>query len=92
MRKITAYTKKNRIPESLTNFMPGCREGIEASKQAFIDTINSQEMDPAAICKALNDHKWTTEIFKPYRPLTDGISLIATDPFGNEHIIEIIEE
>ena len=91
MRKITAYGKTTRIPMSLSNYMAGCREGIEAAKKAFIDTINSQPMGPVAICKALNAHKWTTETFKPHRPLDNGFTLLATDPFGNQDIIRITE-
>lgn len=94
--KITAYSKKNRIPMSLSNYMAGCREGTDVAKQTFIDTIKSvphdYDFDAAAICKALNAHKWTTETFKPYRPLTNGISLIAVDPWGNEDIIQITED
>ena len=92
-RKITAYTKKNRINESLSNFMPGATLAGKScwAKQEFIDTINSQPMDPVAICKALNEHEWTTETFKPHRPLDNGFTLLATDPFGNDHIIKIID-
>lgn len=93
--KIKAYSKKNRIPMSLSNYMAGCREGTDVAKQTFIDTIkrvpHAYGLDVAAICKALNAHKWTTETFKPYRPLTNGISILAVDPWGNEDIIEITE-
>ena len=93
--KIRAYGKKTRIPMSLSNYMGGCREGYEVARQAFIDTVNAQPkdygIDVTAICKALNAHKWTTETFKPYRPLDNGASLIAIDPWGNEDIIEITE-
>lgn len=94
--KINAYGKKTRTPMSLSNYMAGCREGIDVAKQTFIDTIKSVPheygFDVAAICKALNAHKWTTETFKPYRPLTNGISILAVDPWGNEDIIEIKED
>ena len=88
-RKIVAYGKKNRIPMNLSNYMAGCRDGYTAARKAFIDTVSGQPLEPVAICKALNAHKWTTETFKPYRPLTDGVSIVAVDPWGNEDIIEI---
>lgn len=94
--KIRAYGKKTRIPMSLSNYMAGCREGYDVAKQTFIDTIkgvpHDYDFDAEAICKALNAHKWTTETFKPYRPLTNGISILAVDPWGNEDIIQITED
>lgn len=93
--KIRAYGKKTRIPMSLSNYMPGCREGKDAARNEFIKTIqrvpSAYGFNAAAICRALNNHKWTTEKFKPYRPLTNGVSILATDPWGNEDIIEITE-
>lgn len=91
MRKITAYLKNNKTPEALSNFMPCFREGIEKATETFKGIINSQPMDSIAICKALNESHWTTENFKLYRPLDDGFTLLATDPWGNESIIKITE-
>lgn len=95
--KIIAYGKKSRLPMSLSNYMAGCREGVDVAKQTFIDTIkgvpHEYGLDVAAICKALNAHKWTCETFRPYRPLTNGgVSILAVDPWDNEDIIEITEE
>lgn len=92
MRKIKASGKTTRIPMSLSNYMPGCDKGTEVAKRTFIEVINSQPMDPAAICKVLNAHKWVCDTFKPYRPLINGISLIATDCWGNQDIITITED
>ena len=90
--KIKAFGKTTRIPMALSNYMAGCREGFEVARQELIDTIEAQPMDVMAVCKALNSHRWTTERFEPYRPLDYGFSIIATDPFGNQDIIQIIEE
>jgi hypothetical protein len=92
MRKITAYGRNNRIPMSLSNYMPGCRKGIKVARQEFIDTISRQPMDAKAICKALNGHRWTADKFQPFKESEDVIQLIATDPWGNEDIIRIAEE
>lgn len=91
-RRIQAYGKTSRIPMSLGNYMAGCREGHERATQEMIATINGQPMNPKAICEALNNHRWTTNIFKPYRPLDNGFLLIAVDPWGNEDIIRITEK
>lgn len=91
-RKIIAYTKKHRDPMSLSNYMPRCGEGTLARAYALRNTINAQPMDPESICRALNNHKWTTDRFEPYRPLDNGIAIKATDCWGNEDIIEIREE
>lgn len=90
-REIKAFGKIKRIPKALSNYMAGCTEGRERAKQAFIDTINSQPMDPAVICKALNNHRWTTMTFKPDRPIENGISIAAVDKLGNTDIILIKE-
>lgn len=91
--KITAKTQTG-ISESLSNFMPGCREGYEAAKKEFMRVVEKAAGDPEdinaeAISKALNAHRWTTATFKPYRPLVNGVSIQATDWLGNKSIIKV---
>ena len=92
MRKIVAYGMKSRIPMSLSNYMAGCREGNEKARQIFIDVINSQPMSWFKICRALNKHKMTTDIFSPHRVVPGGFEIIATDSWGNKDVIRITEE
>ena len=91
-RRVIAYTKGQRIPESLSNFMPFCRDGYTRASMLFKEVINGCPMEPTAICKALNDHPMTTDKFRPLRPLTHGVAIIATDCWGNQHVIEITEK
>lgn len=91
-RTIKACGKTTRIPMSLSNYMAGCTEGYAEAKKEFRNTVNSQPMDPVKICNALNNHKWTTGTFKPYRPIDNGFILITTDFCGNEDLIYITEE
>lgn len=90
-RKVIAYTKGQRIPESLSNFMPMCREGYTKAAIIFKEEINRCQLEPNAICKALNNHPMTVHTFKPLRPLTHGVSILATDYLGNQSVIEITE-
>ena len=92
MRRITAYGKKTRIAMSLSNYMPKCDKGYTEAYREMKRTINNQPMDVAAICKALNNHRWTTERFEPYRPIDNGFLIKATDPWGNEDLIRITED
>ena len=93
MYKITAYGKTTRINKSYANYMTLAHgNGYTASAMYFKNIVNDQPLNASLICKALNDSEWTICSFKPYRPVNDGVSIIATDAWGNEDVIKITEK
>lgn len=90
MRKIVGYGKETHYRKHLSWYIAGPKSSAELANE-FRSIINSQPMDPVAICNALNSHRWICYHFEPYMPLDDGFKLIGTDRHGNQDIIRITE-
>lgn len=91
MRKIIAHTASNKVQTDLSKYMSSCPKGAARAHWEMVGVINDQPT-AEAICEELNEDPWTSYNFRPYRTLDNGFLLIATDPWGNEDIIQITED
>ena len=89
-KKIVAYTAKDKIPCSLSNYMPGCNLGYDEATKEFRRIINNLSTADE-ICQALNLHRWTADKFSTYTTLPNGFILKATDFLGNITFIRITQ-
>ena len=86
--KIRAYSKDNRIPMALSNYISS-GNGIEEDVRAFRRTVERAPFNAKSIAAALNSRRDAIVRFAPAGQTETTVIIEATDYLGSKDIIKI---